>query len=251
MGHWRKIRQGPPSCPVHQVAWEWESWHQWRKLQCVEKSLHYLQIRKSILVIADTKDIAHAGKLNKFKRKLWCHGYRMLSHAIPKFSFCLCVTLEYCSWCFLGINSDDYGFPFDNSRSSVSALLLKDSSYRHFVSLGLAKMPWRRVSWLSESSQITPTKHSARLGWTRFLKISSAHTPAVQVLCIYPFFSLDTEVRWVNDFLVVQVGDWLSPQKILVWTLAPRVSIAWHVGCGPKKGQILKSKLLKKWNHQP
>lgn len=60
VGHWRKILQGPPSCPVHQVAWEWESWHQWRKLQCVEKSLHYLQIRKFILVIADTKDIPHA-----------------------------------------------------------------------------------------------------------------------------------------------------------------------------------------------
>lgn len=45
-----------------------------------------------------------------------------------------------------------------------------------------------------------------------FLNISSAYTPTVQVLGMYTDFFLKMQ-KWVNDFLVVQVGDWLSPQN--------------------------------------
>ena len=267
VGRWRKILQGPPSRPVHQVAWEWESWHQWRKLQCVEKSLHYLQIRKSILVIADTKDIAHAcitcttsPKCKVILQQHWQIEQIQTETVVPWLPdaiTCYHKVQLLCVWlwitvvgCFLGINSDDYWFPSITRgvQFRVSALLLKDSSYRHFVSLGLAKMPWRRVSWLNESSQITPhkTQRPPRVDEI-FLKISSAHTlytygTGTVYIPIF-FFRYRSEV---SQWLLGGSGWWLTvPTKLLVWTLAPRVSVAWHGGCGPKRGRSWKKSLLR------
>ena len=188
-----KNLQGPPSCPVHQVAWEWESWHQWRKLQCVEKSLHYLQIRKSILVIADTKDIAHAcitcatspkctvilqqqGPIEQIQTETvvpWLSDAITCYHKVHL--LCVCVTLDCCSWYFLGINSDDYWFP-----SITRGVQFRPFCWRilPIVTLYHWDLPKcledESLGWMNHHTS-PPTKHSARLGWTRFFWKSVPH----------------------------------------------------------------------------
>lgn len=158
-------------------------------------------------------------------------GHRMLSHAVTKSSFCVYVTLDYCSWCFLGINSDNYWFP----------LITQGVQFRPFCWRILPIVTlyhWDLPKCLEDESLGWMNHHTSRVGWVRFWKISSAHTPTVQVLCIYPYFffkyrSESMTSRWfrlVIDCPHKNLGVNVSAtcEHCLIWWL-------WS-----KKGQFLK-----------